>query len=221
MTLRIFCNRFALQTALSLVVAMLLVGGCAKRTDLDGNVLDDPDARSVTHVVADGETLDQVADIYYGDPARAAGIAKSNGLAEPNRLVAGSSLQLRFDSSEWELARRRAAAMAPYNRGVGFLQNDYVKQAEEEFRNALELAPAFVGARYNLALVLIKAGKYDEARQLLASLLSERPAAEDIAFALGHVLFLQARFAEAVDVFSELLDAPESTKSTGREGRER
>ena len=48
----------------------------------------------------------------------AARIAAENGLEDPARLAAGSTLLLRFDADTWAEARRRAAALEPYNRGV-------------------------------------------------------------------------------------------------------
>jgi tetratricopeptide (TPR) repeat protein len=147
-----------------------------------------------------------IADNYYGDPERGSQILTDNQLQDPQRLAPGSVLLLRFDKKEWPLAQRRAAAMKPYNRGVGLLEHNDLAGAEREFRLALEIAPQFTNARYNLALVLSKRGRHEEAEDLLADLLSYRPQVPDFLFAFGHVLFLQARFTEAIAAFQKLLN---------------
>ncbi len=191
---------------LAALVACCLPAGCAKRIGPDGAILDRPEGpHTITHVVGEGETLEQIADNYFGDPTRAADLATDNGLSDPAKLATGSSVLLNFSDREWDLARRRAAAMKPYNRGVGYLNDERLAQAEEEFTAALQLAPEFVGARYNLALVHLERGRHEEARKLLAPLVVERSDAEDILFAHGYVLFLQTRFADAIDSFDRLL----------------
>ena len=200
----------ALDCLLPLCLLLLgLGGGCSKRvsqpttgTTTDGGKQMPP---TVEHVVAPGETLGMIADNYYGDPAHATIIARENEIAAPDRLAAGSVLRLRFTAEEWPDSQRRIAALGPYNRGVELLGQEDLNGAEREFRLALKIAPDLVSARYNLALVLIKRGQLDEARDLLQELSAERPDDPDIRFALGHTLFLQADFTGAAEVFTTLL----------------
>jgi tetratricopeptide (TPR) repeat protein len=157
------------------------------------------------HQVSPGESLATIADNYYGDPAQQEQIARDNGVASVEDLDTGSALVLRFDEREWQVAQKRAAAMKPYNRGVDFLEREQLDEAEREFRLALEIAPNFVNARYNLALVLMQRGQHEPAERQLAALVDERPSDSDFLFAYGHVLFLELRFAEAVAAFEQLL----------------
>jgi Flp pilus assembly protein TadD len=189
---------------------LLPMGGCAKRVAPPAGEPSPPEeteARVLVHQVAPGESLALIADNYYGDPAAADRIARDNGIADPSRLAAGSTLLLRFDDASWSEARRRAAALEPYNRGVEALEQEDLERAEEQFRLALRTAPELVSARYNLAVVLGQRGRHDEAAALLTELHALRPQSVDIAFALGHSLFQMGEFARASEVFGALVAA--------------
>ncbi len=194
---------------LSLLLLSLLLcgGGCGKKVikDDDWVRLPDDQPKNITHEVAVGESLTMIADNYYGDPTLADRIAAENGLQDPDRLVAGSLLMLQFSQQEWLVAQKRSAAMRPYNRGVDLMTQGDLTGAEREFRLALEMAPRFVNARYNLALVLIKRGQLEQAQRILADLLSERPTETDFLFAHGHVQFLQTQFEAASQTFRSVL----------------
>jgi len=197
---------------------LLLGGGCGKKAIKDDDWIREPDTggpRAITHEVAVGETLTLIADNYYGDPALASKIARQNGLADPDRLEPGSVLQLEFTEQEWLTAQKRAAAMSPYNRGVDLMAHGDLQAAEREFRLALEMAPEFVNARYNLALVLLKRGQLDLADQILNELVLARPGEPDFLFALGHTQFLQTKFTEAATTFRALLSVvPDHRRGT-------
>lgn len=210
----------ALRSALMLLLGACLAlgGGCGKKTIKDDDWIREPETgepRAITHEVAVGETLNLIADNYYGDPALASKIARQNGLADPERLEPGSVLQLEFTEQEWLTAQKRAAAMSPYNRGVDLMAHGDLQAAEREFRLALEMAPEFVNARYNLALVLLKRGQLDQADQILRELVLARPGEPDFLFALGHAQFLQTKFTEAATTFRALLSvAPDHRRGT-------
>ena len=167
----------------------------------------EPAAQVIEHTVGEGETLSRIADIYYGDPGRAADIAEDNGVTDPSRLAAGSVLRLRFAADEYDQARRRSVAMKPYNRGVEALARGNLEEAERQFRLALRTVPDLQDARYNLALVLLKRGQAEAATDLLKPLVAERPADPDFGFALGNALFRQTRYLEAAQAFAQVLGA--------------
>ncbi len=200
---------FSLRSRILMVgglVIILLVSGCAKRVGGPGTVL--PPAVSgniIEHTVQPGEDLPAIADDYYGDPAFAADIARFNGMAPNARLVPGSVLKLRFDPDQWGEARRRAQALGPYNEGVEMLATDRLGEAQARFEQALDIAPDLLAARYNLALVLLKRGKADQALQHLDVLVAARPQATDFAFARGNALFQTAQFKLAAAQFNALL----------------
>ncbi len=195
-------------------LALLLAGGCAKRPSpengpstagtwtepavADGSTV-------IAHTVKSGETLARIADNYYGEPGRAADIARRNGLARGRDPVPGSVLHLPFEPAEWAGAQRRASALDPYNRGVQALAQDRLGEAERLFRVALETAPDLLDARYNLALVLLRRGQAEEAVTLLEALTEARPGDAEYRCARGNALFQAVRFAEAAQQFARVL----------------
>jgi tetratricopeptide (TPR) repeat protein len=155
--------------------------------------------------VRPGEDLERLADLYYGDPGQAAAIAAANELTRPADLVPGSVLHLFFGPEEFARARRRAAALGPYNRGVVALDAGDLAEAERQFRLALRTAPDLADARYNLALALLERGQTDAAADTLARLVAARPDDPDFGFALGNARFHQTRYREAAAAFAEVL----------------
>lgn len=159
----------------------------------------------VGHTVREGETLAGIADLYYDDPARAAEIAALNGVDEAVRLAPGSVLTLRFAPAELAAVRLRQAAMGPFNRGVTAMEQGDLEEAERQYRLARRTDPDLQMAAYNLALVLSKRGRHEEAAELLAPLVAARPSDADYGFALGNALFYQTRYQDAVVAFTEVL----------------
>jgi tetratricopeptide (TPR) repeat protein len=196
-----------------MVVFLLLtvaVAGCSKKMTAKSEVpvpeALPADTMVLNHTVGPGETLALIADNYYGDPDRRDDIARDNGLADPDRIVPGSMLQLRFNEGEWDAARRRAEALVPYNKGVEAMGREMLGEAEKQFRSALQIAPDLAAARYNLALVLLKRGHTESALELLEQLTTDRPLDKDFRFARGNALFQAARFEAAAEQFEAALE---------------
>jgi hypothetical protein len=187
----------------ALALAAVLLSGCSGPAP-SPEVSEGPGQglQVIEHKVLPGETLARIADNYYGDPGLAPGIARDNGLTDPGHVAEGSVLVLRFAPEQWENARRRAAALDAYNRGVDQL----LAEAEKQFRLALETAPDLLAARYNLALVHLRRGHNDEALALLDELRRQRPGDRDFQFARGNALFQLTRFEEAAGQFAAILD---------------
>ncbi len=183
---------------------LVFVASCTKQV-FDQQVQTGNNSQTLQHVVAEGETLGRIADNYYGDPAMAGIIARQNGISDPNKIVPGSVLILKFDDSQYHSAQRRAMALEAYNKGVDLMAHDRLAEAEKQFRLATETAPDLDSARYNLALVLSQRGKNTEALVLLNELTSENDTDSDFLFAQGHCLFQLTRFVEAVSVFEKIL----------------
>jgi tetratricopeptide (TPR) repeat protein len=191
----------------ALLLPVLMLAGCAKKVGppVDAEVPSPQGGHFLDHTMAEGETLAQVADNYYGDPAFSERIAKGNGIADPERIIPGSLLRLSFNDDEWESARKRSAALVSYNKGVDLLANERLAEAEKQFSLALDTAPDLVAAKYNLALVLLKRGKTEQALVLLEELTTRRPTDTDFLFARGNALFQGTRFDEAAVQFEAAL----------------
>jgi len=202
-------RRLHLSRFLAAAAATVLLGlaGCSKQVPAPGprTVVPPAGEQVIAHTVRTGEDLRRIADLYYGDPDRADRIATDNGLQRPVNLMAGSVLQLTFAADEYAVARRRATALGPYNRGVAALDGGDLAEAERQFRLALRTAPDLTDARYNLALVLLDRGQTDAAADSLAVLAAARPADPDIGFALGNARFHQTRYRQAAAAFAGVL----------------
>jgi len=200
--------RFKFFLEVVLLLAFVVMTGCAKKVGTPVGTEEPVPPREghyLEHTVAEGETLGQVADNYYGDPGASDRIAKDNGIADPARIIPGSVLRLDFSDGEWESARKRSAALVPYNKGVDLLADERLAEAEKQFRLALETAPDLVAAKYNLALVLLKRGMTEQSLALLEDLTAERPTDTDFLFARGNALFQSTRFDEAAVQFNAAL----------------
>ncbi len=202
-----------LRIMVMVVSASLLAVGCAKQVS-DGGPGTDPAAQEhiLEHDVVAGETLRQIAANYYGDPDKAAWIAATNGISDPDRIVPGSVLLLEFDDLQWQGAQKRSVALQAYNKGVDLMAQDRLAEAEKQFHLALETAPDLQSARYNLALVLARRGKNSEALPYLQKLVKDHPTEFDFHFAYGHSLFQLTRFSEAVTQFEEILKTDPENK---------
>jgi len=200
-------NPFQVSALAGLLLLAVLMAGCSKKVapPVEDDVAVPQGSHFLDHTVAEGETLAQVADNYYGDPGISGRIASDNGIADPVRIIPGSLLRLRFNDDEWEFARQRSAALVPYNKGVDLLANERLAEAEKQFRLALDTAPDLVAAQYNLALVLLKRGKTEPALVLLEELTRRRPKDTDFLFARGNALFQSTRFDEAAEQFQAAL----------------
>ncbi len=193
-----------------LILATVLgLAGCTPRPAVRSARLDtlrELETYTLVHTVAPGETLRSIADLYYGDPSRAAEIAAGNALTDPDRLSPGQDLRLAFAEAEWAGAERRYRARDPYNRGVAALSEGRLADAEQAFDESLAIDPAFDDARFNQAQVQLRRGRNEAAERLLADLRTRRPDDPEVLASLGNALFFQTRFGEAVAVFREVLE---------------
>ena len=107
-------------------------------------------------------------------------------------------------SVEERLARHR-------NLGKAFYENPATQnEAVEEFRRALDLAPRSVREQLNYALALLRAGKTDEAVQLLEAVQQRNPKIPHTWFNLGIVWKKAGQHERALKQFEQLVKlAPE------------
>ncbi|GEM_PF-1715191 len=92
--------------------------------------------------------------------------------------------------------------------GLIFLSIDRPDEALDVFERALELAPSDSDVRFYSAVALERAGRYDEAENLLRKLLSEGGGVK-VSEALAGVLFEQERFEDALTIYESLGRSPE------------
>ena len=180
--------------AIGLLALVVLVGGCSQRPR--GTVERDPGdapieiARSTSIEVRSGDTWASISSRIYGDDRAAAAIAEDNGFPPGSTPPAGARVRVQIAAGDLPVVRAVAEARGPYNAGFEAM-NERGRDAEarEAFERALERAPHFLDARYNLGLVLMRLGEPDEALEHLQRVLAARPDAVDVLYgvAAAHV----------------------------------
>ncbi len=105
-------------------------------------------------------------------------------------LIEMSAGDLDAAQKAFDAAARRGMRSAVFHNDRGrlaLLREDY-DRAEEEFEKAIAMAPSFIEARSNLAVAHRRAGRLDEAQEVLESLIDNRPNYGAAHFNLAEVL---------------------------------
>jgi MSHA biogenesis protein MshN len=89
-----------------------------------------------------------------------------------------------------------------FRRGVAFLQQGRVSEAEGRFAVAVGLDPAHEQARQTLAALLIEQRRLEEARRLLQDGLRANPRQQQFAVALARIHLERADYANALEVLN-------------------
>jgi tetratricopeptide (TPR) repeat protein len=100
-------------------------------------------------------------------------------------LIATSKLPLADEASKKWVKQYPDDAECHYNRAwiASQLEGDHAQECIDEYRKALEQEPTLSSVHYNLALVLLKAGKNQEALKELRDFVSKSPDDSDCASA--------------------------------------
>lgn len=183
-----------------LLAVVMLAGGCAKKPSLPG-----AGEKVVFHRVQEGETLQQISEDYFGNPDRAKDIMKVNGLAS-DELEQGAVLRIVLKRKDVEFLKVRKAAREPYNQGLDLsAKGDYLKSIVK-FREALEIDPGFVEAKYNLGVAYQKMKAYGKALSFFEEVIRLRPGDAHYRFAWGNCLFHLGRYGDAAGAFQEVIE---------------
>lgn len=181
------------------LVLLVLLTGCAPR----GRIAP-PEGKVILHKVREGESLEQIADDYYGDPGRSDIIREFNSLGE-GEPEPGTVIQIPVRQDDLEVIIRRRKAMVPYNRGLLLAGRGEYVEAVGAFQDALAADPTFVDARYNLGITYHKMRSYAKALPHLEEVSRLRPGRAPYLFGLGNCLFHLGRYRRAADAFEEVL----------------
>jgi tetratricopeptide (TPR) repeat protein len=187
---------------LSVAIA-LLAGGCGvlpSRT-WTGSAA----SEIVTHEVALEESLESIADDYYGDPEAAAYLARVNGLRADEGLTPGDRLEVPVTGEDVARHERRTEAKLYYNRGTLFAERGDLPKAAEEFRKALRVDPRFADAGYNLGVVLLLEGEPRRAVAIFEQAAGVRPEDASILYGLGKAYLDDGRVADGLATFDRAL----------------
>jgi tetratricopeptide (TPR) repeat protein len=82
-----------------------------------------------------------------------------------------------FNSNEHLISKKTLRyRLAAYNNlGLAFFKKGLLDEAEREFKNALELDPAFMDARIHLGLVYANQGLYSQAEKIYTGVINDNP----------------------------------------------
>jgi tetratricopeptide (TPR) repeat protein len=161
--------------------------------------------RVLVHVVGEGDTVEDIADDYYGDRGRARDIRRFNDIGRGEEAAAGAKLRIPMKPKDMETLERRRSARVPYDRGIDLAAKGSFLDATVKFREAIELDPRFAEAHFNLGVAYqrIKANKkaLDELREAVRL----HPDDADYRYAVGGAYFHLERYDRAVGEFERAI----------------
>jgi tetratricopeptide (TPR) repeat protein len=195
---RRFCK---LALLLSVVAALTVIWGCGHRSrkPVEGE-------KVLTHVVESGETLETIADDYYGNPERAPEIGKFN-LLETDELTQGDVVRIYMAPDDMEALVQRKKARVPYNTGLDMVRRGAYVDAIAEFQKSVELDPDFAEAIYNLGVTYQKLDSHEKAIEQFEVAVKMRSENADYYYAMGNSYFHLERYDPAVRSFERALSA--------------
>ena len=203
-------NELTLRGAVvAMCVAALAAGlwGCAKEVR-------EPEGKVYLHKVADGETLKDIADEYYGNPERASFIGEFNGISGGAGLAPGTVLRVPMTLEDLDRMKTREQADVPYNEGLALAEKASYIDAMEKFREAIALDPGFADARYNLGVTLYMVKSYEKSKEELERAVELRPRNPKYLFALGNSLFHLEDVGKAASTFETVMELDPSNAKT-------
>lgn len=163
------------------------------------------DERVLVHVVKEGDTVEGIADDYYGDRKRAREIRRFNDVARGEEVEVGTKLRVPMAPKDMETLERRRGARAPYNRGLGLAEKGSYLDASVAFREAVELDPRFAEAHFNLGVAYQRIKANDKALDELREAARLRPDNADYHYAVGGAYFRVERYRHAIDSFERAI----------------
>lgn len=183
---------------LSAFMALLALASCSRppsTTVTDAEVVPE----EINYTVRGGDTWARISESFFGDGSRAERIARDNGFHPAVDPVEGVAVTIQVMPDELQVVRGIAEARGSYNAGVEAMQRSGGDEdAAAAFGRALERAPWFVDARYNLGLVQIRLGEPAKARENLEVVVENRPADAGAWYALAAAHFHAGDYASAL-----------------------
>lgn len=179
-----------------LVVVLLLASSCGRKKYqvVVGK-------EGYTHMVSKGETLEEIAEEYYGDVRLAKALGEYNGIDPFVGLTPGTTLLVPYDTSELEEIARTHEANMLYNKGTVLAQTAQYEDARPYLERAVEADPSNSDAWYNLAVTYTNLGKLEQAQSILEKLLESYPSQETYHYSLGVTLKKNGKKKEALKEF--------------------
>jgi tetratricopeptide (TPR) repeat protein len=159
-----------------------------------------------THMISRGETLESIAEKYYGERNLGKALGEYNNIDPLKALQPGTTLLVPFDTSELEKIRRTQEAYVYYNRGSVLARTGQYEEALRYLESAVEADPSHVDAWYNLALTYDRLEKSEKAIAILERLTDSYPSEKAYHYSLGASLRSTGKNKEALEAFERALD---------------
>lgn len=142
-----------------------------------GDDLEDVTAQQLEQALrlASVDLLDEALELVRRERQLAPPEDPRPGLLETNLLLRLGRLEEAQKAMEPLIDRFPGSADAHYQKAVLELARNDLEAAEASFRNTLELSPRHLAALNDLAVLLMRTGRQEEARQMLETVLALRP----------------------------------------------
>ncbi len=142
-----------------------------------GDDLEDVTAQQLEQALrlASVDLLDEALELVRRERQLAPPEDPRPGLLEINLLLRLGRLEEAQKALEPLIDRFPGSADAFYQKAVIELARNDLEAAEASFRNTLELSPRHLAALNDLAVLLMRTGRQEEARQMLETVLALRP----------------------------------------------
>jgi tetratricopeptide (TPR) repeat protein len=159
-----------------------------------------------THTVSRGETLESIAEMYYGDKDLGKALGEYNGVDPLSRIESGTTLIVPFDRDELEKIKAMQDAYVMYNRGTVLARTGQYEEAMRYLERSVEADPTLVDAWYNLALVYQKQQRPEKALTILKRLSDNFPSEKAYHYSLGAIWRQMDKGKEALKEFEKALE---------------
>jgi tetratricopeptide (TPR) repeat protein len=159
-----------------------------------------------THLVAPDETLQSIAEKYYGDSTLGNALGEYNDLDPLEPLEQGRTLLVPFDASILVKIARTNEGYVAYNRGTMLARTGQYPEALPYLEKAVAADPGNSDAWHNLAVTYQKLGRNEEALGVLNRLTRSHSSEKIYHYSRGSVLRALAKKDEALKAFRKAVE---------------
>jgi tetratricopeptide (TPR) repeat protein len=159
-----------------------------------------------THVISQGETLESIAEKYYGDKTLGKAIGEYNKLDPLKPLEPGVTVIIPFDTTELEKITKTNEGFVAYNRGTMLARTGQYEVALPYLERAVAADASNADAWYNLAVTYQKLGENDKALPILERLVGGHPSDKTYQYSYGSALRKIGRKKEALRAFRKAIE---------------
>jgi tetratricopeptide (TPR) repeat protein len=159
-----------------------------------------------THVIVEGETLESIAEKYYGEPSLGKALGEYNNIDVLKTLEPGVTLLVPFDASGLVEITRRNEGYVAYNRGTMLARTGQYEEALPYLEKAVAADPGNSDAWHNLAVTYQRLGRTDEALPVLERLTGSVSSEKTYLYSYGSVLRTVDRKKDALKAFKKAIE---------------